>query len=267
MTLPTPTLLATTESVRQHVDAEMSRHLQGAGLSDRETVAVACRILAHEGHAQSLAGQVTKRLDDETFWTTHFACGLRDATADNLVRFDRDMQVIEGDGMPNPAVRFHLWIYAHRPELRCIVHTHPPHVAALSMLGEPLEIAHMDAMMLYESCAFLSDWPGVPLANEEGRIISEALGDKPAILLAHHGLLTAAASVERATYMAVALESAARLHLLARAAGTIRAPVPQLAREACEFLNKRAIVDATFAYWARHVIREHPEVLETKQTA
>ena len=222
---------------------------------------MACRILAREGHAQSLAGQVTARADDRTFWTTHFAGGLRDAMACNLVRFDREMKVLEGSGMPNPAVRFHLWIYGCRSEVGCIVHTHPPHVSALSMLGEPLEVAHMDAMMLYEGCAFLRDWPGVPLANEEGRIISEALGAKSAILLAHHGLLTVGDTVERATYLAVSLENAARLQLLAQAVGSIRAPAPQLAREACEFLNRRSIVDATFAYWARQVVRDQPEVL------
>ena len=250
------------EAIHSRVDADMSRFLSGPDLDPRQKTALACRILAREGHAQSLAGQVTVRGDADTFWTTNFASGLRDASAGNLVRFDREMQVVEGEGMPNPAVRFHLWIYAHRPQVGSIVHTHPPHASALSMLGEPLQIAHMDAMMLYENCAYLPDWPGVPLANEEGRIIHGALGAKSAVLLAHHGLLTVGDSVERATYLAVSLENAARLQLLARAAGEICAPKAELAREACEFLNKRSIVDATFSFWARQILREQPDVLQ-----
>ena len=37
----------------------------------------------------------------------------------------------------------------------------------------------------------------MPVGNEEGEIISAALGDKRAILLSHHGMLVAAASVEK----------------------------------------------------------------------
>ena len=52
------------------------------------------------------------------------------------------------------------------------------------MIGEPLVVSHMDTCVLYENCAYLAEWPGVPIGDEEGRIISEGLGDKEAILLA-----------------------------------------------------------------------------------
>jgi hypothetical protein len=42
----------------------------------------------------------------------------------------------------------------------------------------------MDMMMFHEACAHLREWPGVPLANEEGELISRALGQKSAIVLA-----------------------------------------------------------------------------------
>lgn len=75
---------------------------------------------------------------------------------------DEHLTVLEGDGMANPANRFHSWIYRARPDVRCIVHTHPLHVAALSMLAVPLEVSQMDIAPLYDDCAFLGDWPGVP---------------------------------------------------------------------------------------------------------
>lgn len=231
-------------------------------LSPRQKTAVACRILAREGHAQTLAGQVTLRADNETFWTTNFSGGLKEATAGSLVRFDADMNVVEGSGMPNPAVRFHLWIYAQRPEVLSIVHTHPPYASALSMIGEPLRVAHMDTTMFHEDCAYLPQWPGVPLANEEGRIIAGALGAKSSILLAHHGLLAVGESIEKATYLAVAFESAAKLQMLARSAGDIKAIPAPLAAEAREFMTKPSIVDATFDYWARQVLQEYPPILD-----
>jgi L-fuculose-phosphate aldolase len=99
--------------------------------------------------------------------------------------------------------------------------------------------------------AHLAEWPGVPVADDEGRIISAALGSAKTILLANHGLLAAAASVEEATYLAVFFERAARMQLRAMAAGGFKEVKPELAEEACAFLRQRSIVNATFAYWAR----------------
>lgn len=44
------------------------------------------------------------------------------------------------------------------------------------MLGVPLPVAHMDACIFHDDCGFLADWPGVPIDDEEGRLITEALG-------------------------------------------------------------------------------------------
>lgn len=227
-----------------------------------QKLAIACRILAEHGHSLTLAGQITARSDEaDRFWTTSFATGFADATTRSILKVDSTMQRCEGEGVPNPGVRFHAWIYHARPEVGCIVHTHPPFAAALSMTGEALVPAHMDAMMFFEDCAFLPDWPGVPLANEEGEIITRALGSKRSILLAHHGILTVGATLEEAIYLAVLLERAAQLHLLARAVGQIRMTERKLAAEAHDFLLKRPIVDSTFDYWARLLVAKYPETL------
>jgi L-fuculose-phosphate aldolase len=250
------------EQIARRLDNDMSRALETSAFSPVEKLALACRILADEGHARTLAGQITVRAESrDTFWTTHFGAGLAGASVDNLVRVDGEMQPMEGNGMPNPAVRFHLWIYNTRPDLNCIVHTHPPYSSALSMVGQPLRVAHMDAMMFYEDCAWLENWPGVPLANEEGRVISAALGQKRCVLLAHHGLLTTGKTLEEALYLAVLFEQAAQLQLLARSLGDIRPVAPHLAQEAHDFLLKKSIVNSTFDYWARRVARKYPDAL------
>jgi L-fuculose-phosphate aldolase len=99
--------------------------------------------------------------------------------------------------------------------------------------------------------AHLPEWPGVPVADDEGRIISGALGDSKSILLANHGLLTAGNSVEEAAYLAVFFERAARMQLLAMAAGGFKEVKPELAEEARAFLLQPSIVRGTFAYWSR----------------
>jgi L-fuculose-phosphate aldolase len=121
----------------------------------------------------------------------------------------------------------------------------------------------MDMMMFHEDVAQLDKWPGVPLANEEGRIISDALGSKNSILLANHGILTAGDTLEKAVYLAVSLESAARLQLLCATSGYKPLPIdPRLAADAKLFLTSNKFVDATFEYWCRQSAKRHPEALE-----
>jgi L-fuculose-phosphate aldolase len=241
----------------------MDEHLLTPRWPLREKVAIACRILAQEGHESALAGQITARADTPgTYWMLSFGLGFEEAQKSNIVRVDGDLNVLEGEGMPNPSNRFHLWIYARRPEINAIIHTHPPHVSALGMIGEPLMPAHMDTMMFYEDCAYLPEWPGVPIGDEEGRIISDAIGTKRSILLAHHGQLAACATLEEATMLSIFIERAAKLQLLARAAGTIRSVQPEIAREAHDYRLKPKYVGAVFCYYARRVLNESDAVLQ-----
>jgi L-fuculose-phosphate aldolase len=225
----------------------------------RQKIALASRILASEGHWRGLAGQITCRTNEEAnMLTLGFGVGFDEACASSLSMVDKDLSPLAGSRMPNPGVRFHAWIYAKRPDVRCIVHTHPPACAALSMIGEPLVIAHMDATPLFEDCAFLAEWPGLPIGDDEGVIISEAMGAKHAILLANHGLLTAGETVEEATMLAVWMEHAAEMQLRARAIGPIKPIVAARAAESRDFLRKPAIVNLTFAYFARRELRRDP---------
>ena len=232
------------------VSREMEQDLKENSLSTEESLAAACRILAHEGHESGLAGQVTARGGKPgTWWTLQFGYGFEEATAERMVLVDEDLKPLQG-GRPNPGVRFHIWIYKNRPDVRAIVHTHAPHASALAATGKPLKTIHMDSAMLHGT-AHLPEWPGVPVADDEGRIISAALGEAKTILLANHGLLAAGASVEEATYLAVFFERAARMQLRALAAGGFKEVKAELAEEARDFLLQPSIVRGTFAYWAR----------------
>ena len=241
---------------------DMQSHLQGPDWTLAQRVALACRMLDADGHESALAGQITLRGEKPgTYWGLSFGLGFDEAKASNILLFDDDLNVLEGEGMANSANRFHLWIYRARPDVNSIVHTHAPHTSALSMIAEPLIVSHMDTCVLYENCAYLADWPGVPIGDEEGRIISEGLGDKEAILLAHHGLLTACATLERATVLAFYMERAAKLQLLARAVGPIRALRRDHALEARGYRGAPKYVAATFNYLARSVLRKSPDCL------
>jgi L-fuculose-phosphate aldolase len=234
----------------ERVSREMDQDLPPLEASTPELLAACCRILAREGHESGLAGQVTARSEKPgAWWTLQFGYGFEEANAERMVLVDEDLKPLSG-GRPNPGVRFHVWIYRKRPDVQAIVHTHAPYASALAATGKPLRTIHMDSAMLHGT-AHLPDWPGVPVADDEGRIISGALGEAKTILLANHGLLAAGASVEEATYLAVFFERAARMQLRAMAAGGFKEVKRELAEEARDFLLQPSIVRGTFAYWAR----------------
>lgn len=232
------------------VNREMAQDLPGVKASTPELLALACRILAAEGHESGLAGQVTARAEKpDTWWTLEFGYGFDEASAGRMVLVDEDLKPLSG-GRPNPGVRFHVWIYRKRPDVQAIIHTHAPYASALAATGQPLKTIHMDSAMLHGT-AHLPDWPGVPVADDEGRIISGALGEAKTILLANHGLLATGTSVEEAAYLAVFFERAARMQLRAMSAGGFKEVKRELAEEARDFLLQPSIVRGTFAYWSR----------------
>lgn len=249
----------------QRAERQFAENFVQAQWSTRQKVALTCRVLSDRGHDSGLAGQITARAEQPgTYYTQRLGLGFDEITDDNLLLVDEDLNVLDGPdstAMANPANRFHSWIYRARPDVQCIVHTHPFHVAALSMLETPLVISHMDTTPLYDDCAFLPLWPGVPVGNEEGEIISQAIGDKKAILLAHHGQIVAGASVEEACSLAVLIERAAALQLSAMAAGTIKELPEKLAREAHDWTLLPNRSEANFAYYARRALVGHPDAI------
>jgi len=243
---------------------EMTAALAGEKMPDwsvQQRLAVGCRILAAHGHGSGLAGQFTARGDaPETMWTLPYGLGFEQATASDYLLVDKDLKVIEGKGTPNMANRFHIHVYRARPDVQSIVHTHPPYSSALSMIGAPLRVAHMDTMAFFDDVAHLPHWPGVPFGDEEGEIITQAIGDKSAILLAHHGQLCAGNTIESACVMGIFFEHAARIQLAAMAAGDIQDVDPDLGRLAHDWRHKPEAMNVTFRYFARAVLEQpaHP---------
>ncbi len=250
------------DSIHERVSNDLKKHVRRENFTLAELMIIATRKLAEDGHSPFLAGQITARAEqEESFWTSDVMKNFAEVDYADLIRFDRHMDVVEGKAMPNPAVRFHLWIYETRPDINAIVHTHPPYASALSMLEEELVVAHMDAMPVYGQCAFVADWPGVPVGNSEGELIAGALGKtNKTALLGHHGIIATGKSLSEALYLAITLENAARLHMTAKAAGSIKTIDKTLAEEARDFLLQDAIVEATVDAWGRMIFKQHTDV-------
>lgn len=258
----TATMQTSKEQLVELAQKRMLASLIDNTYTTQQKLALTCRILFDGGHDSGLAGQITARIKQSgTYYTQQLGLGFDEISAANLLLVDENLNVLAGEGMANPANRFHSWVYRARPDVNCIIHTHPLHSATLSMLEVPLEVSHMDLCPLFDDCAFLKEWPGIPVGNEEGEIISKALGDKRAILLSHHGLLVAGGSIEEACVLALLFERAAKMQLLAMSAGVIR-PIPEaLGKEAHDWISTAKRHGAAFNYYARRALPAHADCL------
>jgi len=230
--------------------------------TNRDKIALTARILFEQGHANSLAGQLSCREPDAEngefrMIAQRYGIGFDEVKASELLLVDGDVQTLEGEGFPNYAIRFHTHVYKSRPDVKCIVHAHPPHLNAIGLIGGGITADHMDQIALFQDVAHVDSWPGVPFGDEEGQFMVDGIKDKNAIILAHHGTLVVGRTMEEALYRSFFLEDAAKLQITAQ---TVRKDLPRvdgkLAKQARDWRISPGPVAAHFHYWARQVLRK-----------
>jgi ribulose-5-phosphate 4-epimerase/fuculose-1-phosphate aldolase len=129
-------------------------------------------------------------------------------------------EVVEGDWPLNKAAFvIHSQVHAARPDVVAAAHSHSPHGKAWSALRRPLDPLTQDACAFYGDHAVFDDYTGAVFEIEEGKRIAEALGERKAVILANHGLLTVGRSVDEAVWWFTTMERTCQVQLLAEAAG------------------------------------------------
>ena len=76
------------DDIRTDVDSAIGLGLQPAVRSDKAKLALAARILAANGHATGLAGQLTVRAEPDGWWTLPLGAGFEEASEETLLRVD-----------------------------------------------------------------------------------------------------------------------------------------------------------------------------------
>jgi L-ribulose-5-phosphate 4-epimerase len=151
----------------------------------------------------------------------------------DVVVMDPEGKVIEGERRPSVDTVALLHIYAHMPEVNAIIHTHQPYATAVGLVMDELPAfcttlvnATLGAVKVapYSSAASL----------DMGIRTVEHIGDKRAIILRNHGVVTVGPTLKDALYAAVYLEDAARSYCAARAMGKPRTLTPAQVAEAVE---------------------------------
>lgn len=194
----------------------------------KQRLAATFRLFSRYGFDQGLAGHVTVR-DPEfpnQFWINPLGKFFGQIKVSDLQLVDHDGNILIGDKPINQAgFVIHSAIHAAHPDVLAAAHTHSTHGKAWSALGRLLDPLTQDSCAFYEDHALFDPFSGVVLAPDEGKKIAEALGNKKAVILQNHGLLTVGPTIEAAAWWFISMDNAARTQLLAEAAGTTK-PIP-----------------------------------------
>jgi ribulose-5-phosphate 4-epimerase/fuculose-1-phosphate aldolase len=192
---------------------------------ERVDLAAAFRLAAHHQWHEGVGNHFSVGLgvDGRQFLLNprdrHFAL----IRASELLLLDSKKSAVTIDGPTSPdpsAWAIHGAMHRLRPDLRCVLHLHPPYATALSTLEDPrvIPIDQVTARF-FERVAIDTEFGGLAEDPSEGERIVRALGDKPNLILCNHGVLVTGATVAAAFDELYFLERAARTLILAYSTG------------------------------------------------
>jgi len=187
----------------------------------RRELAYACRILAANGQNDTIYGHVTYReAGAQTFWMKPAALGLDEITPETLIRVDLEGNVVEGELPRHLEFPIHAEIFRARPDITCVVHTHPIYSIAFAATGQPLRaVSHEGAQFTPPDVPRFTRTSDLITTRELGEEVARTLGGSLVCYLINHGIVVAGSTIDQAVVSAINVERASQIQLLAAASG------------------------------------------------
>jgi L-fuculose-phosphate aldolase len=167
-------------------------------------------------------GNVTVRLGADRYLATPTATSKREVTRDSLIVVDGNGQVVSGSGKPFGEMELHLFIYRRRPDVRAVLHAHPPTATGFAVAGTRV----LTTVMAEPVVSLGAEIPLVPYARpktpEATLNMGPHLEDADALMLASHGVITCGPDLELCWLRMELVEHLAKIQLTARQLGAVR---------------------------------------------
>jgi L-fuculose-phosphate aldolase len=169
----------------------------------------------NKGFAAANDGNISIRIsDNEVLCTPTMHCkGF--LKPDDIATVDMTGKQIAGRKKRSSEALLHLEIYKQRPDVKSIVHCHPPHATAFAVAREPIP-----QCVLPEVEVFLGDVPIAKYETPGGQNFADTIipfvNKSNIILLANHGTVSYGETVERAYWWTEVLDAYCRILLLSK---------------------------------------------------
>jgi L-fuculose-phosphate aldolase len=190
-----------------------------------------------KGFAAANDGNITVRVgDNEVLCTPTMHCkGF--LKPEDICLIDMTGKQLGGIKKRSSEALLHLEIYRQRPDVKSVVHCHPPHACAFAIAREPIP-----QCILPEVEVFLGDVPITKYETPGGQAFADTIrpfvSKTNVILLANHGTVSYGTDVERAYWWTEILDAYCRMLLLSKQLGRVNYFDEQKERELLELKAK-----------------------------
>lgn len=185
-----------------------------------EQVLLGGHVLAANGHEDMIWGHVSCRAGDGSFWIKSAGYGFAELRREHVLLLSRAGEVLDGTGRAHLEHPIHGEVLAARPDVGAVVHTHAEAAVAFAATGQPLlPVGHEGTLFGPPDITRFTVTGDLVRDQELGQALAAELGDRNAILLPRHGLVTVGPDIPTAVLTAIFLEKACRMQLAVSAAG------------------------------------------------
>ncbi|MDK3016759.1 class II aldolase/adducin family protein [Pseudodonghicola flavimaris] len=197
----------------------LQERLATAHPTERVELAAAYRLIAEFGMDDSIfthiSAKAPKSEGEHAFLINPYGLRFDEVTASTLVTINIEGEVLNdpyGAGINKAGFTIHSAIHAARPEIACVLHTHTVAGVAVASMKEGLLPLNQWSAPFFNRLAY-HDYEGIALNLEERERIVADLGDKRAMILRNHGLLTCGRTVGEAFRTMIDLDRACRAQI------------------------------------------------------
>lgn len=165
-------------------------------------------------------GNITVRIGENEIITTPTGVSKGFMTPDMLLNINLNGEVLKssGDYKPSTEIKMHLRVYKERPDVKSVIHAHPPFGTGFAIVGIPLTKPIMPEAVISLGCVPIAEY-GTPSTEELPDAVSKYLQNYDALLLENHGALTYGPDLISAYYKMESLEFYAKLTFISTLLG------------------------------------------------
>lgn len=201
---------------------------------------VAHRVLAEQGHDELHFGHLSA-IDraNGVMWIKRGDIGFAGVAERDLTAVDLTGKQVWGEGPLHTELWLHLSIYAARPDVQAIAHSHAPRVVAYSAVEPHWPIIDQYSAELSIGLSWY-ERSGLIITRDLGEKLARAVGEGRICVLRSHGLVVADTTIEGAVVGTVQFGRALEIQIMARQLGTVREMDPADSGPMCErFAGRR----------------------------
>lgn len=190
----------------------------------RVQLAACYRIFAHLGWTEMIYNHITLRVPgpDRHFLINPFGLMYDEVTASNLVKVDLQGRVVGRSDWPvNPAgFLVHGAIHGRIEQAHCVMHTHTTAGLAVACAQQGLSMSNFYSAQLHGMVAY-HDFEGITVHDDEKPRLLASIGDRQAVILRNHGLLSWGRTLAQAFAILWTLNRACEIQLASTSMGPV----------------------------------------------